>query len=175
MMAEYFFTYEFATGAERWKGSGPSGIAAIQNLPVGFGIVTVSEADFSGVLADVPLATLQLAVWSRVKAKRDAAINGGAMTPIGMVDSNELSRTNITGAAVGALIAQAAGAPFSIEWTAQDNSVHTLDGAGMIALGMAALQHVSHAHDVARDFRVAIEAAASVTDLLMIDIDAGWS
>ena len=173
-MREYYFTYDFATGTEFNKGSGEAGISAIQNLPSGFGIVTVSEAEYSGTLIDVPLSSLRLAVWNRVKAKRDAAIDGGAMTPIGVVDSDALSRSNISGAALGALIAQSASAAFSIDWTARDNTVHTLNASGMLAVGLAVLQHVSTVHDIARDFRTAIEAAATVTELLMIDINAGW-
>jgi hypothetical protein len=119
-------------------------------------------------------APLRSFVWEKVKEKRDGVIDGGAPTAIGVVDSDELSRSNISGAALGALIAQSASTPFSIEWTAKDNSVHTLDAAGMIGLGLAVLQHVSAAHDRARDLRAEIEAATDVPTLLQIDIDTGW-
>lgn len=119
-------------------------------------------------------APLRSFVWEKVKEKRDGVIDGGAPTAIGVVDSDELSRSNISGAALGALIAQSASTPFSIEWTAKDNSVHTLDAAGMIGLGLAVLQHVSAAHDRARDLRAEIEAATDVPTLLQIDITAGW-
>ena len=165
-----FFVYDFATGAERWKGKAE----AAQEPPSGMGIVYVPDAAFAGNLADIDGVVLKTALWERVKALRDAVIDGGAPTPIGVVDSDELSRSNISGAALGALIAQSASASFSMEWTAKDNSVHTLDAPGMIALGLAVLQHVSAAHDRARDLRAEIEAASDVVTLLQIDTGAGW-
>lgn len=117
---------------------------------------------------------LRPTIWGKVKARRDAVIDGGAPTAIGVVDSDTLSRSNISGAVLGALIAQSASAPFSIEWTAKDNSVHTLNAAQMIALGLAVLSHVNAAHDNARALRIEIEAAADVPTLLTIDIEAGW-
>lgn len=113
-------------------------------------------------------------LWEKVKAKRDLVIDGGAQTPIGVVDSDLLSRTNITGAAFGAFLAKSASQPFSIEWTAKDNSIHSLDADGMIALGVAVMHHTSAAHDTARTLRTAIEAGADVPTLLLIDISSGW-
>lgn len=117
---------------------------------------------------------LRMVIWEQTKAKRDAVIDGGAASALGVVDSDAPSRSNISGAVLGALIAQSASAPFTIEWTAKDNSVHTLDAAQMIALGLAVLSHVNAAHDNARALRSEIEAAADVSTLLSIDIEAGW-
>lgn len=173
-VTEYFFTYDFATGGEQWKGTGPIGIAAQQNLPAGVGIVIVSETEYAGLLANVPLATLQLALWNNVKARRDKIIDAGAPTPSGVVDSNDLSRTNITGATLGALIAQVNSQPFTMDWTLRDNSVVTLNAAQMLAMGMAVLSYVGTAHGRARALRTEIEGVADVPTLLQIDYTAGW-
>lgn len=174
-MTEYFFIYNLTSGMEAWRGSGEPGSAVGLVLPSEFRAVIVSQADWQNIsLAEIPVARAQGYIWDMVKTKRDAVIDGGAASAIGMVDSDALSRSNISGAALGALIAQSASAPFSMEWTAKDNSVHTLDAAQMIALGLAVLSHVNAAHDNARALRAEIEAAAAVTELLTIDISAGW-
>ncbi len=123
---------------------------------------------------DLNPAPLRTVLWERAKAARDAAIDGGAPTPAGVVDSDALSRSNITGASIGAMLAQSSGAPFSVEWTLKNNSVVTLDAAQMIALGLAVLAHVNACHDHARALREQIEAAADVPALLQIDVSAGW-
>lgn len=114
------------------------------------------------------------AVWTMVKAKRDEVIDGGTSTPAGVVDSDELSRSNIAGATLAAIIAKQASQAFSIEWTLADNSVVSLDADQMIALGVAAMSHVSLAHDRARDLRSEIEATSDLVDLLTLDIETGW-
>lgn len=168
---DYYFIYSLADGSEIMRGSGD---VSIQRPPAGFGVVEVPRGVWEAGLSTAPLDALQGALWQRVKAARDAAIDGGAATPEGVVDSDALSRSNISGAALGALIAQSAGAPFSVEWTLKDNSVVTLDASAMIALGLAVLAHVNGCHDHARTLREQIEAAADVTALLTIDVAAGW-
>ena len=116
----------------------------------------------------------RLIVWADVKAQRDAAIDGGAATPSGVVDSDELARSNVSGAALGALIAKSASAPYSVTWTMLDNSTVTLDADGMIAMGLAVLAHVNACHDRARALRAEIEAASDMAELLAIDVLAGW-
>lgn len=170
---EYFIVYDLATGGVMLRGSGSTGTTAAQQPPAGMLALALPVDVWSGDLAGA-LPEVRLALWQQVKTQRDGVIDGGAPTAIGVVDSDELSRSNISGAALGALIAQSASTPFSIEWTAKDNSVHTLDAAGMIGLGLAVLQHVSAAHDRARDLRAEIEAATDVPTLLQIDITAGW-
>ncbi|PXA90002.1 hypothetical protein DMC47_28125 [Nostoc sp. 3335mG] len=73
-----------------------------------------------------------------------------------------------------AMIAQGAGAPFSIDWTMQDNSSATHDAAAMIRLGVSIGQHVAACHAVALAKRAAIEAAADATALAAIDVAGGW-
>lgn len=121
-----------------------------------------------------PIEQARVARWMAVKALRDGRIDGGAPTPIGVVDSDLLSRTNITGASVAAQVAKAAGAPFAISWTDKANAVHTLDADGMIMLGLAVMGHVDACHDRARALRTEIEAAVDHAALDAIDITTGW-
>lgn len=171
---EFWFIYNIASGQIMFKGNGGAGLAAQQIVPVGFVLIIVPQVIWDEGAATTNLPALQSAVWEQVKARRDAAIDGGATTPSGVVDSDALSRSNISGAVLAAVIAQAAGAPFSMDWTLKDNSVVTLDAADMIAVGLAVMSHVNSAHAVARVLRATIEAATDVGTLLQIDITAGW-
>jgi len=116
----------------------------------------------------------RLAVWADAKAQRDSHIDGGALTPVGMVDSDELARSNISGATIAALIAKQANAAYSVTWTMLDNSTVVLDADGMIAMGLAVLAHVNACHDRARVLRAEIEAASDMAELLAIDVLHGW-
>jgi hypothetical protein len=172
-MTEYFIVFDKATGDERWRGQGLAGAAASQVLPEGLAVISIPQAVWSGPL-DAALNDIRLCLWDQVKTKRDAVINGGAPTPSGAVDSDELSRSNISGAVLAALIAKTAGAPFSMNWTMLDNSVATLDADAVIALGLAVMQHVNLAHDRARALRAEIESTDAASDLLRIDLAEGW-
>lgn len=176
-MMEYFITYDIASGEERWRGSGEQGVAALQRLPAGWGIIEVSANvynDGDTPLADLDQTMVAAALWERVKIRRDAVINGGAPSPSGAVDSDELSRSNIAGAVLAAVIAQSASQPYSMDWTMLDNSVVTLDAAAMIAVGLAVMGHVNACHDKARLLRAEIEGAADTAALFRIDYLSGW-
>lgn len=116
----------------------------------------------------------RLFIWGLARDQRDEHIDGGAMTPFGAVDSDAEARSNITGAATGALIAKVSNLPYSVTWTMLDNSTATLDADGMLAMGLAVLAHVNACHDRARQLRTAIESAATMAELLAIDVTAGW-
>lgn len=113
--------------------------------------------------------------WSRAKAVRDEHINAGCNVPgIGRFDTDDTSRGNINGAVTGAMLAAQSGTPFQVSWKLADNTVATIDGAGMVEVGVAVLAYVSACHARAQAFGEAIQAASSMTDLLAIDISAGW-
>lgn len=105
------------------------------------------------------LTILRARARARVNAEREARKDAGCDTAIGRVDSDPVSRANVTGAATAAMIAQAAGAPFEINWTLADNSTVTLDAAATIGMGLAVLAHVSAVHDQATALKAAIDAA----------------
>lgn len=116
----------------------------------------------------------KLIVWEEVKKERDARINGGAPTSFGVVDSDEISRTNISGATIAALVAKQSNTPFSITWTMKDNSTASLNSDQMIQLGIEVVQYINQMHSVARNYRTAIESAQNMAELLAIDVTENW-
>lgn len=139
------------------------------NINVSTGEITTYD------LPPIPLGEAKLAKWEHVKSKRDAVIDGGVLVDgIGTFDSNLESRVNIAGAVSMAQIALANEQLFSMSWTLADNSVVTLDGSQMIAVGVAVGQHVAAAHENAQGLRLAIEAAEDAEALAAIDTTGGW-
>jgi len=171
---ENYIVFERATGTIEYKAHGPDGSAAIQTIPDGYKLRMVSTP--VGLLDSLALDPLRLDVWADVKVRRDATINGGAETPSGRVDSDELSRSNINGAVMAAFLSNLAGQPFTVTWTMADNSVVSLNAEQMIGVGLAVMDHVNTAHERARTLRTAIEAAEDVASLLLVDVSAeqGW-
>lgn len=117
---------------------------------------------------------LRADVWEAVREARDRAEWWGCSTPLGRADSDPDSQRKVAGAVQMAMIAQAAGAPFSIDWTMQDNSSVTHDASAMIVLGVAVGQHVAACHAIALAKRSAIEAAADTAALAGFDVEGGW-
>jgi hypothetical protein len=113
-------------------------------------------------------------LWQQVKALREAKIDGGTATPWGTVQTDALSRSNVSGAVLAALIAKSASAPCEITWTFADNSTADLDADEMIGLGITVMAHVDACYAAARTLRSAIDAAADMAALLAIDLDAEW-
>jgi hypothetical protein len=62
------------------------------------------------------------ALWEAVKAKRFAVELGGCETPLGRMDSDEVSQQKLIGAVTMAMLAAQGGSPFSVDWTMADNS-----------------------------------------------------
>jgi hypothetical protein len=118
---------------------------------------------------------LKLETWERVKARRDAAEHGGAETPLGRMDSDPASQGKVNGLVTMAMLAQAAGQPFSQPFTMADNQVVEHDAAAMIAAGVALGRHVAACHAAARRLRDEIASAESADALAAIDADsANW-
>ncbi len=178
MSGKHFIVYDLASGALRWRGQGD---ASEQVLDAGMGIIAVSAASYDAYAAgaaSLPIAEIRSVLWQQVKARRAAARDGGAATPLGAVDSQETedvpARTNILGTTLAATIAKMNSAPFAVTWTMLDNSEPTLDADQMISVGLAVLAHVNACYDRARSLRAQIDAAQDITELLSIDINAGW-
>lgn len=114
-------------------------------------------------------------LWAEAKRRRDAVIEGGCLVSgVGRFDTDLVSRTNIAGAVTGAMLAQAAGETFVIDWKLADNSIVTLDGGQIMAVGMAVLSFVGQAHSRAQQIGTAVDGAADMSALDAIDISAGW-
>lgn len=111
---------------------------------------------------------------AEVNALRLRHETGGCATPLGRMDTDADSQRKVNGSVTMALIAQAAGRPFSIDWTMADNTTLAHDGPAMIAAGVAVGQHVSACHERALELKAAIETAADMAALAAIDIEQGW-
>lgn len=117
---------------------------------------------------------LRSRAWSAVKARRDQAEWAGCATALGRVDTDPDSQRKVSGSVQMAMIAQAAGAPFSIEWTMQDNSSVDHDAPAMILMGVAVGQHVAICHAIAVAKRAEIEAAVDAAAIGAVDVEGGW-
>jgi hypothetical protein len=104
------------------------------------------------------LQVAQEAKWEEIKAARERLEKAGFEYLGRMVDSDAESALRITGATSAAQAALAIGAPFSIAWTCQDNSVLELDAAQMVGMLVALAHHADQVHQVSRGLRAQIFA-----------------
>jgi len=105
--------------------------------------------------------------WEFIKSERDKQ-EAGLFEWGGHVFQADKERVN--GAVTGALIAQAAGQPYSDTWTLADNSTIPLTGSDIIAMGIALLQHVSACHAKGRVLRNEIyQVAQTIEDVNAVE------
>jgi hypothetical protein len=104
------------------------------------------------------LQVAQAAKWAEIKVERDRLEKAGFEYLGRMVDSDAESALRITGATSAAQAALSIGAPFSIAWTCQDNSVLELDAAQMMGMLVALAHHADQVHQVSRGLRAQIFA-----------------
>lgn len=117
------------------------------------------------MLITITDSAYRIKTWERIKAARTAAEGAGFLFDGVHYDSDPASLQRISSAVTLAMLAQSAGQPFSIEWTVADNSVVTLDAAGMIGVGLACGQYIAGVFNRARVLREQIEAAATADEL----------
>ncbi len=155
----------------------PSGCHAhaCDDLRVGAGQWRWSaDHGFLPIVVETPIAEVRAARWAEVRAQRDSQQRSGCMTPLGRVDTDGDSQLKIAGSVQMAMIAQAAGQPFSIEWTMQDNSTVTHDAAAMITMGIAVGRHIAACHEAALLKRAAIDVAGDVAAIAAVPVEGGW-
>lgn len=111
------------------------------------------------------LADRKEAQWAAIKAARNSLEFGGFTWDGSAFDSDQQAQARIQGGVQLATIAASQGQPFSIDWTLADNSIRTLSGADMIAVGMELAAHVQSIHATARVLRVQIEAASTIEEV----------
>ncbi len=106
-----------------------------------------------GAIVQDQMVTLENArdrSWNRIKLIREAkelepfSYNGYVY---------DADKVKITGAALGAHMSVSAGIPYEIEFTLADNTTITLDGPGMMSVGIALLQHIDAVHQIGRGLR----------------------
>lgn len=159
-----YVVFNRATGAPARWGACPDNLVTEQ----------AGEGEVSLETSSLGVDGNRAIIWAQAKAERDIHVAAGAITNLGVVDTDEVARSNIAGATLAALIASTTGAPYSVTWTMADNSLVAVDAAEMIAMGMAVMAHVGACHAHARTLRAAIDDAVDMAELLAIDVTVGW-
>jgi hypothetical protein len=142
-------------GIEAWL-VGPDGPYA--------GGVLVNEADEA-------LESRRQIMLRDIKLKRDACQSAGAMTPYGRIDTDEASRTKLTGSFAMAL---ALGDLYDDVWTMADGSDVEVDKDKILEIGLAVGQHVSACQRRKKTLEGAIVTATTLEALLAIEYLADW-
>jgi hypothetical protein len=106
--------------------------------------------------------------WRALKTARTAFESGGFEWDGSLFDSDQRSQSRIQGAVQLAMLAQAQGQAFEIDWTLADDTVRTLNAADVLAVGGALAAHVMNAHAIGRAARAAVTAATSVESVLAV-------
>ena len=113
-----------------------------------------------------------------INTLRDQAIASGIEYLGARYDTDPKSISNINGAATLAVIANAAGQPFSIEWTLEDDSSVMLDGEQVTGLAQAVGWQIGECHRVSRMHKEVIEAlivnGATADQIMEADVTTGW-
>lgn len=103
--------------------------------------------------------------WKQIKAARELA-ELDVFTWNGHQFDGDLNATRrINGAVTLALVAMTLGEPFTIDWTLADNSMITLSGPDMLAVGVALGQSAGGAHARAAALRTQIQSATTQAEL----------
>lgn len=107
----------------------------------------------------IPLNAVKAAKRAEITAARNDAITGGFTYMAKPIDSDRDSVMAITGAAVAALAAKAAGLPYSVTWTCADDTTITLDADGVLGMSVTLAQFADAQHTKGRPLKNAINAA----------------
>lgn len=134
---------------------------AKNNLPQGF----IWKMPERTAVDTRSLESAKAQAWTKIKASRTGAEGVAFICNGHTYDANV---EKISGAVQLALLSNLGGQPFSIDWTLADNSVITLDGPGMTAVGVALGQHINTVYDTARDLRTQVDLAPTVTQVDLI-------
>lgn len=132
-----------------------------------------SERRFPAVWSNASMSWVDLrtlperksAKWASIKQRRSEEEFGGFTWDGSTFDSDPQSQSRIQGAAQLATLAMIASQAFSVDWTLADNTVRTLTGADMLAVGQQMGVHIMTTHATSRALREAIEAATTPEQL----------
>lgn len=110
---------------------------------------------------DRTLDQLKASRWDVMLAARSADEFGPFVWDGSTFDGDDRSQARIQGTVLLALLAAQTDTSFAVDWTLADNTIRTLTGVEMIAVGQAMSVHVTNAHAAGRARRAAIEAATT--------------
>jgi hypothetical protein len=103
-----------------------------------------------------PLSVVQEKARAVLITARNNTILGGFPYLGKMIDSDRDSVMAVTGAAVAALAAKAAGLPYAVVWTCADDSTLELDADGVLGMAVALAMFADAQHAKARPLKMEI-------------------
>lgn len=104
----------------------------------------------------------QVKNWKHSKQKEDFTYDGVEY------EADDLSRDYIGGAVLSATVSLVTSQPFTIDWTAADNSIVTHDATSMIAMGQSLAKAIGGFHDQSTQLKKDINTAADEAAVLAI-------
>jgi hypothetical protein len=159
-----------------WQDSHPLSASDLSNCPASIfdALVSPTGPFAGGILQDdpLPLDEAKAKATARLETIRDARLAGGCPTPFGPIDTDMISRQNISGAVSMASIAKAAAQPFELRWRFQDNTYVDLDADQMITVGVIVGTYISNVYNTSFTIKDAINAAQTIAELEAIDLEA---
>ena len=118
-----------------------------------------------GAVPERTLEQVKLDQRQQINSRRDTLEQSGFPYLGKNIDSNPVSVQRITVSVQAAQAAIAAGQPFSVNWTCQNNEVLTLDAAQMLGMPAALAIYANTIHQHARDKKALIDAATTVAEV----------
>lgn len=141
-------------------------------VPDGVGLTSDGEAP--PTLPD-DLASMKALAHATISTWKRAVQDGGFDHAGKHWDSDDRSRLLISGAVQMAQIALAQKQAFSVQWVAADNTASEFDAGGIIALGMAAGQHVAAVHAQALTYKSVVAAATTIEEVqTVLSLIGAW-
>lgn len=114
-------------------------------------------------IPDVPKAKADKL--QQLKTIRNQKESGGFTWDGSIFDSDPMSQIRVQGGVSLAQTAVSSGQPFSIDWTLKDNTVRTLSGSDMVAVGLALAEHITAIHELYRDLKSEVDTATTVQQI----------
>ncbi|MDU4960212.1 MAG: DUF4376 domain-containing protein [Sporomusaceae bacterium] len=115
------------------------------------------------------MSTRKAALRAAINAERDRREQGGFEYEGKRFDSDATSVIRINAAVNTAVAAVLTESPFTVDWTAADNTTMALDAAGFMALSMALAAHSNEQHVRARALKEQLDQAEDEAAVAMVD------
>jgi hypothetical protein len=135
-------------------------------------LISSTQSPFVGGAVIEGLSELESRICMKqiqLKSARDQQDFGGFEWNGHRFDSNQISQQRIGLAIQEAMFCISVGIPFSRDWTLEDNSVLTLTGNDMVAVGLAMGQHIGTAHEKYRLLKQQLAAASTPGEVAAIN------
>lgn len=123
--------------------------------------------------SQTPEDVLRLTLLKRVDRLREKKVEGGCVTGLGRVKSDEVSIRNLLGAVQTATLAQMTSQPFEMAWRMEDNTLVNVNAPEMIALGMTVMEHVQRCYQISWEIKDFLNEA-TIEEIEGIDLEFEW-